>query len=262
MAISDPSRSRHRADMPPEPSGEPTIGLLAGMGVRSTAPFLTLVVEECQRLYGATHQPDFPQMIVFSWPIPFWTDRPVDHDALRRRIAQGLKWLERTGVDFLAMPANLPHLYFRELEREVDIPLLNLVDAAVGALAPDAGPVAVLATRPVRDSGMYQRAVGSLDIEALADDEIQDAVDELLRALWAGAPVPRLQERWQGLLRDAAARGARSALLACTDLNAVANPDAGVVPVIDATRLMARKVVATWHALATERGVRPAPSGG
>lgn len=69
--------------MPTAGNPAPTIGLLAGMGVRSTAPFLELVIEECQRQYGASHQPDYPQMMVLSWPTPFWIDRPVDHDAMR-----------------------------------------------------------------------------------------------------------------------------------------------------------------------------------
>lgn len=69
----------------------PTIGLLAGMGVRSTAPFLDLVVEECTRIYGAGHQPDYPEIVVISWPTPFWVDRPIgprrDAEAHRRRVA-------------------------------------------------------------------------------------------------------------------------------------------------------------------------------
>jgi aspartate/glutamate racemase len=32
---------------------QPIIGILAGMGPRSTGPFLDLIVDECQRQYGA-----------------------------------------------------------------------------------------------------------------------------------------------------------------------------------------------------------------
>ncbi|TCO68302.1 hypothetical protein [Marinisporobacter balticus] len=38
------------------------IGILAGMGPRSTAPFLDLVIDECQLQYGAKYDEEFPHM--------------------------------------------------------------------------------------------------------------------------------------------------------------------------------------------------------
>ena len=48
------------------------IGILAGMGPRSTAPFVDLVVSECRNQYGARHDIDFPPMMILSWPTPFF----------------------------------------------------------------------------------------------------------------------------------------------------------------------------------------------
>jgi aspartate/glutamate racemase len=44
----------------------PIIGILAGMGPRSTAPFIDLVVTECQRQYRAMNDADFPPMLIAS----------------------------------------------------------------------------------------------------------------------------------------------------------------------------------------------------
>ena len=51
------------------------IGILAGMGPRSTAPFVDLVVTECQRLYGAKYDDEFPAMWIYALPSPFRPDR-------------------------------------------------------------------------------------------------------------------------------------------------------------------------------------------
>ena len=56
------------------------IGILAGMGPRSTAPFLDLVIDECQLQYGAKYDEEFPHMMVYSLPTPFYIDRPINHD--------------------------------------------------------------------------------------------------------------------------------------------------------------------------------------
>jgi len=55
------------------------IGILAGMGPKSTGPFVDTVVTGCQTIYGAKHDMDFPHMMIYSCPTPFYMDRPIDH---------------------------------------------------------------------------------------------------------------------------------------------------------------------------------------
>ena len=45
---------------------QPAIGILAGMGPRSTAPFVDLVIPECQIQYGARDDIDFQKMMISS----------------------------------------------------------------------------------------------------------------------------------------------------------------------------------------------------
>ena len=80
------------------PSGRPTIGLLAGMGVRSTGPFIDFVVAECRRQLGARHEADYPPMVVFSWPIPYYFDRAADHVELEATFGVGLRKSCHTGA--------------------------------------------------------------------------------------------------------------------------------------------------------------------
>lgn len=84
----------------------PTIGILAGMGPRSTGPFIDLVVTQCQEIYGARHDIDFPRMLICWQPAPFYEDRPTDHVALEAAIRDGLRYLESAGADFLAIACN------------------------------------------------------------------------------------------------------------------------------------------------------------
>lgn len=48
-----------------------SIGVLAGMGPRSTAPFVDMLVTECHIGYGAKYDMDFPKMHIISLPTPF-----------------------------------------------------------------------------------------------------------------------------------------------------------------------------------------------
>ncbi len=69
------------------------IGILAGMGPKSTGPFIDTVVAECQTIYGAKHDMDFPHMMIYSCPTPFYMDRPIDHEAMKKAIIEGAQKL-------------------------------------------------------------------------------------------------------------------------------------------------------------------------
>jgi aspartate racemase len=233
--------------------GGPTIGLLAGMGVSSTAPFLEMVIAECQRQYGARHQSDYPQMIIFSWPTPFRFDRPMNYEALALRIVEGLRRLSGTGVDFIAIPANTPHMFWDQLVSASDVPLLNMIDIAVREIPDHAGPVALLGTRPTRDSGLYHRPLEARGLRVIATDAMQEGIDAILPALWGGDDPKSIRERWEAVIEMAMAEGAKCGLLACTDLNAIPRWREVGLPLHDATGALAAAVVAKWCELAATR---------
>src|SRR5215212_10593811 len=109
------------------------IGILAGMGPRSTAPFVDMVVDACQLQYGARYDIDFPPMLIYALPTPFYVDRPIDHAVMAAIIAAGLRKLEDAGVAFVAMPCNSAHIYYEQLAASIHVPLLNMADVALGA---------------------------------------------------------------------------------------------------------------------------------
>src|SRR6188474_569355 len=145
------------------------IGILAGMGPRSTAPFVDMVVDECQQQYGARYDIDFPPMLIFALPTPFYIDRPIDHAVMQATIAAGLRKLEDAGVAFVAMPCNSAHIYVEALAAGMCVPLLNMIDVALGALPAGSKTIALLATRPTVAARMYQDALEHAGKRLLAD---------------------------------------------------------------------------------------------
>ena len=229
----------------------PTIGLLAGMGVKSTAPFLDLIIDECRRQYGAAQQDEYPQMVVFSWPIPFRVGEAIDEQALGARIAAGVRRLSATGVDFIAIPANMPHMFWEQLKAAAAVPLLNMIEITAESIPPHSEAVALLAVRPTRDSGLYHRPLAKRGIRVVATDRMQDQIDAILQALWRGDDGAGIRQRWDALIRLARDEGATRGLIACTDLNAIENIARSELPLLDATRALAERVVSTWLTMAS-----------
>ncbi|MFD7916343.1 aspartate/glutamate racemase family protein [Streptomyces sp. NPDC059752] len=215
------------------------------MGPRSTAPFVDMVVSECQRQYGARDDIDFPKMMICSQPAPFYEDRLVDHEALESAIRTGLQDLERTGADLLAIACNTAHVYYADLAASVKSPLLDMVGLTVEAVPIGAGTVGVIAARPTVESGIYQRALAGRDL-SVADVGWQDEVDRLLGMTRTIAGPDELAALWQeisGLLREA---GVETAVVACLDLSAVLRHAPADLPFIDAAQCLAADVVRQW----------------
>ncbi len=222
------------------------IGILAGMGPRSTAPFVDMVVTQCQVRYGARHDDEFPPMMIYSLPTPFYVDRPIDHQALKRVIAAGLQKLEATGVDFIAMPCNTAHIYFDELAARINVPLLNMIDLTLRALPPSANKAALFATRPTANAGIYQRGLEHAGLALIASESWQAQIDVLIQGIKSSLALETLRRRWGELLSEVTAAGVDTLLLACTDLNVISQDTPSGLTLIDATECLAKVTVDNW----------------
>ncbi|MCQ0953805.1 amino acid racemase [Bacillus cereus] len=212
------------------------IGILAGMGPKSTGPFVDTVVAECQTIYGAKHDMDFPHMMIYSCPTPFYMDRPIDHEAMKKAIIEGAQKLESTGAGFIAMSCNTAHLYFEELQQSLSIPILNIVDETLKAIPETAKRVALLATEATVQAGIYQDGIAKRNIEYIHYEQWQESINQIITYIKSGE-VEEARELWSALvlqLKDEV----DTAIIACTDLNVVASED-----FVDSAQCLAKAVV-------------------
>ena len=224
----------------------PVIGILAGMGPWSTAPFLDLVLKECRTQYGARHDVEFPPIQILSWPVPFYADRPTDEREVEAATVRGLERLAAAGPSFIGIACNTAHAFFPRLEAAVRVPLLDMV-----AIAADAAPgarrrLALVAARPTVESGIYQRA---LERRGHLVPELgwQDTVDALIHAVRAPDRDRQVPALWRRLAGRAEAAGSDGLVIACADLTAVRGALETTLPVLDATRQLAGALVRRWR---------------
>ncbi len=226
---------------------QPTIGILAGMGPRSTAPFLDLVITECQNQYGAKNDIDFPTMMICSLPAPFYPDRPTDHRAMESTIRAGLQDLSRTGVDFIAIPCNTAHIYYQHLAGSISVPLLNMVELALAAIPSSTSSVAVIAARPTVESGIYQDGIRKRG-NRFVDIDWQQDVDKLIDSTRTSRDSALFRSLWGDLARRAQSAGADTLLIACMDLSAIRNYIETDLQLLDAGECLSREIITQWLA--------------
>lgn len=217
------------------------------MGPRSTAPFLELVLAECEAQYGAKDDIDFPKLMICSLPVPFYPDRPTDHVAMEAAIRTGLQDLAGSGVDFLAIPCNTAHVYFPALVASVEQPLLNMVELALATTPAAERTVALIAARPTVESGIYQAGLRRRGHRVVEIDWQKD-VDALIRSTRGARNEDGIRVAWRDLARTAKQQGADMLVIACLDLSAVKSLLETDLEVIDAGHCLAREIVRRWLA--------------
>ena len=214
---------------------EKWIGILAGMGPRSTAPFVDLIIDECQSQYGAKYDDEFPKMMIYSLPTPFYIDRPINHELMKETIIDGLQKLESTGVNFIAMPCNSAHIYFKELKESINIPLLNIVEETVKKLPTLSQKVTLFSTSSTFESTIYQNGI--------IHNEWQIKLNTLIQNIKIDKENPHNIDIWNKLIEDVKNESIENIVIACTDLNVVLEKSYPSINIVDSSKCLAESVV-------------------
>lgn len=230
------------------------IGILAGMGPRTTSPFLELILDEAQK-DGAKHDIDYPHILIYSLPTPFYVDREIDQQAMQAALTMGVECLLRGGIDILAIPCNSAHLYFERILEVINqfnadrtISVLHIVDETIKALPAHIKKVALFATETTVKSRLYHKKLDDFSIAIEHSDALQKEVNRLILMLKQEGFSSAAHTLWHSIIKDLSCD---CVIIACTDisvcLNATDNPKHLVF--VDSNKILAevtyRKYVTT-----------------
>jgi aspartate racemase len=224
------------------------IGILAGMGPRTSSPFLDDVLERCRRRYGAVHDDDFPDIVLYSLPAPFRPDRPLDDAAMESALARGAAALARAGAQLIAVPCNVVHRYFETIRAATGGRVLHIVDETLKRLPVEPrGRAAVLATRALAAARLYHAAMEHRGWSLLDEPALQDQADALIGRYKADGPATATLDAWARLRDTLEAAGVTEVVLACTDLAFCADAARrGRLQIYDSSAILADALVAEF----------------
>lgn len=109
---------------------EKTLGVLGGVGPLATIYFADLVVKMTD---AKTDQEHISMVILNHGAIPDRTDYILDHskpNPLPVMIADAKK-LQAAGCDYIVIPCNTAHYFYDEIQKNVDIPIINIIEETV-----------------------------------------------------------------------------------------------------------------------------------
>lgn len=226
------------------------IGILGGMGTAAGLYFTQKLIELNA---SAARDSDHAAFILVSDPhIPSRVDAYLRNaTSPSQAIAHSLAKLSSLGADFGVMICNTAHIYFDEIEQQVEMPLINMVAnvARHARTLPQGTKIGLLATTATARSDLYPRHFAASGCElVLPNPADQELVSSAIFDPAFGIKSTRtsVHATAQQHLADVARRlrteqGVEHLILGCTELS-MAIPDQrwNDFAIIDPVRLLAR----------------------
>jgi aspartate racemase len=218
------------------------IGLLGGMSWESTAQYYRLINEGVRARLGALHSADLVLRSVDFAEIEelFRQDR---WDLVGDRLHAEASMLQVAGAEVIALCTNTGHRVIDQVREAVSIPVIDIVDVAVGALQRDGRhrPL-VLGTAYTMAPGFYRQHLQAAGIEAVVPKDPQPVDEVIFGELCRGICSAEGRGVVEGAIASAARDDVDSVLLACTELELL-EPLDSPVPIYPTTALHCGAVV-------------------
>jgi len=221
------------------------VGILGGMGPAAAIDLQAKVLAATPAASDPEHLP------IVVWNVPQVPDRVAailgGGPSPAAAMMEGARALEAAGCEAFAMACNTAHHWAGEITASVRIPLIHIADAAIDELASRAVPsmsVGILATRGTLAAAFYGQRLARRGFRWLAPTQEEQArwVDVAIARVKAG-DIAGARPCFEEAARALAGRGADVILLACTELPLAAEGAGCPVPLLDASRALARAIV-------------------
>ena len=195
-----------------------TIGILGGMGPEATADLYLHIIQLFQQKYGAIYDSDFPEIIIVNLPIPDVVENANEQNAVKEMLIEGVKKLEKTGADFVAIPCNTVTYYIKEMQNAVSIPIINILqETANEVIRSRVKKVGLLGTETTIKSKIYDNVLRELQILTLEKLE-QIETTKIIMNILAGRKTSEDRKKLLEFVQKLKNKGAEKIILGCTEL--------------------------------------------
>jgi aspartate racemase len=210
-----------------------TPGLIGGLGEAAHQDLLRKILQVQTERGATTDQHRFNYVLFSNTQIPDRTgflqgknDSPVP------ALVQTALALERAGVDSIVMVCNTAHVFYDEVQRQLNLPLLHLIRIAAWRIAKECRLhrrpiVGVLATSGTLAAGLYHMALRDKSLRLVAPkatDQLQQGVMEAIYSQDFGVksvnePTEAALLRLKKLIEWEVLKGASILVAGCTELS-------------------------------------------
>jgi aspartate racemase len=221
------------------------IGLIGGVGWRSTEFYYRFLNEEVAFRLGGLHSPQLAIESLDFAQVRAWVDAGRE-DKLRDLYLRAALALKSTGAKVLALCSNAAHTRIAYLQEVTQMPFVHISTPLVAQISRNGfRKVLLLGTRETMEHDFMKDSLRSGGTEVVVPKE--DERDWLHRMIFEdleqGAASALQKARLVAMIDKYAQKGVQAAILGCTELPLLLEPSHASIPCLDTTRLHALAIL-------------------
>lgn len=219
-----------------------TVGIIGGMGPAATALLFQKMIDYTDAKADADHM----HILIDNRPsIPDRTTAILNGDDTPvKQICESGKQLEKMGAELIAIPCNTSHYFYPYIQEQLDVPVINMLEeTAKECKKMGLDSVGVLATTGTKNTGIYEKALKTYDIETIYPDEEEQAVLMSLIYDYVKAGKEADCRMFHKELEHMKNEGAQAFVLGCTELPMVFRDGDLGMRFIDSLDVLAKRTV-------------------
>lgn len=217
------------------------IVILGGMGPQASARMLEVLVDMAANEFGAKDGADFPEIILFSLPVPDFISDKRRISMARRMLEEKIKLLNNMDASCAVLACNTAHIMLDDLQKFSSVSFISMIEAVVDKVrAQGLESVGILATPSMIKFGLFQSALERRNIKPVVPDkkELVD-LEKIIRRVIAGCSTPRDSNSLVSIATSLIKCDAQGIILGCTELPLVF-PNNFSSPVFDSIIITSR----------------------
>jgi aspartate racemase len=151
--------------------------------------------------------------------------------------------VSQIGAEFAICPDNTIHEAFEFVKEKSPIPWLHIAEAVANkAIEEDFNQLAILGTKYLMTGPVYPVTLQKFDIASqIPEKDDRERIDEIIfKELVNGVFTEVSRRYFNEVIEKLKNRGCDAAVLGCTEIPLLVDPDDCPLPVLDSTRLLSR----------------------
>jgi aspartate racemase len=169
--------------------------------------------------------------------------RSGDWQKVAELMLSSVQKLSQIGAEFAICPDNTIHEAFEFVKEKSPIPWLHIAEAvADAAMEKGFEQLAILGTKYLVTGPVYPDTLKKFDIASqIPDEDDRERIDEIIfKELVNGVFTEKSRNYFNEVIKKLKNRGSDAAVLGCTEIPLLVDPDDCPLPVLDSTRLLSR----------------------
>ena len=219
------------------------LGIIGGMGPLATQLLYKEITEHTKVSCDQEH---IDMIILSHASMPDRTGAICsgNTEEVKRLLTADVEFLEKSGVDAIAVPCNTSHYFWQDMQNAAKIPVINMVSETVAEISKRGGKkIGVLATDGTVFTGIYKKECEAAGVEYFAPDEEHQKL--VMRIIYEQIKkgLPGSKEDFEKIDKHLKQNGCDGAILACTELSCYAKDNNTDDYYVDALDVLVKKSI-------------------